>query len=75
MTCLYEATMDDLIRAFMQNYRAWLIRGCSGKNPYSTYMKLRVAAKGEDLKPLANAMKSYPGAHDLRTLDCALEGS
>ena len=26
MTCLYEATVDDMIHAFMQiaNYRAWL---------------------------------------------------
>ena len=33
MTCLYEATVDDMIRAFMQiaNYQTWLKGGSDGK--------------------------------------------
>jgi hypothetical protein len=33
MICLYEATVDDIIRAFMQiaKYRTWLKRGSDGK--------------------------------------------
>ena len=35
INCLYEATFDDLMRAFMQTtlYRAWLKGGRSGKGP------------------------------------------
>ena len=77
MICLYEATMDDLIRAFIQivNYRSWLRGGPTGKGLDSASLKLKVAARCGDLKLLADAMKSYPGAEDLNTKDCALKGS
>ena len=77
MTCLYEATVDDMIRAFMQiaNYRTWLKGGSDGKGPDSASLKLKAAARCGDPKMLADAMKSYPGAEDVNTRDCALEGS
>ena len=77
MTCLYEVTMDGLIRAFMQiaNYRSWLRGGYAGKGPESVSLKLKVVAMCGDPKLLAEAMKSYQGAEDLYTRDCALEGS
>ena len=33
MTCLYEATLDNMIRFFMQiaNYRTWLVKRSDGK--------------------------------------------
>ena len=45
MTCVYEATVDDLIRAFMQttNYRTYLKGGRSGKGPDKAELKLRAA--------------------------------
>ena len=63
MTCLYEATVDDLIRAFMQiaNYRSWLRGGSTGKGPDFASLKLKVAARCGDPKLLADAMKSYRG--------------
>ena len=77
MTCLYEVTVDDLIRVFMQitNYRLWLRDGSTGKGIDSMSLKLKVAARCGDLKLLADAMKSYLGAEDLNTRDCALKGS
>ena len=77
MTCLYEATVDDLICAFIQieNYRLWLRGGSTSKMPYSASLKLKATARCGDPKSLANAMKSYPELEDLNTKDCALEGS
>lgn len=58
MNWLYIATMDDLIRAFMQivNYRAWLKGGSTRKDTNSTSIKLKVVANSGDPKPLAKAM-------------------
>ena len=78
MTCLYEVTVDDLIRAFMHiaNYRSWLKWDSTDKGHYSASLKLKAAAKCGDPKLLADAMKSYPGIiEDLNTRECALEGS
>ena len=77
MTCLYEATVDDLIRAFMQiaNYRSWLKGGSTGKGPDSASLKLKVVAMCGDPKLQADAMKSFPGLEGLNTMDCILEGS
>jgi len=77
MTCLYEATVNVLIRAFMQiaNYRSWLRGGSTGKGPDFVSLKLKVVGRCEDPKLLADAMNSYPSAEDLNTKDCALEGS
>ena len=75
MTCLYEATVDDLIRAFMQiaNYKSWSKGGYTGKGLDFASLKLKVAARGRDPKLLADAMKSYPGLEALNTRDCDLE--
>ena len=77
MTCMYEATVDDMIRAFMQiaNYRAWLKGGSHDKGHDLASAKLKAAAKCGDPKHLVDAMKSFPGAEDVNTRDCALEGS
>jgi hypothetical protein len=77
MICLYETTMDDMIRTFMQfaNYRTWLKGGSDGKGLDSASLKLKAAARCGDPKMLVDAMKSYPGAEDVNTRDCALEGS
>jgi hypothetical protein len=77
MTCLYEATVDDLICAFMQiaNYRSWLRGGSTGKGLDYVSLKLKAAARYGDPKLLADAMKSYLGAEDLNRRDCVLEGS
>ena len=77
MTCLYEATMDNMIRTFMQiaNYRAWLKGELDGKSPDFASLKLKAVARRGDSKMLADAMKSYPGVEDANTRDCALEGS
>ena len=77
MTCLYEVTVVNLIRAFMRiaNYRSWLEGGSTGKGLDPTSLKLKDVAMCGDPKLLVEAMKSYPGAKDLNTRDCALEGS
>ena len=77
MICMYEATMDNLIRAFMRvaNYLSWLGGGSIGKDFDSMSLKLEVVAKCGDPKVLVDAMKSYLRAEDLNTGDCALEGS
>ena len=76
MTCLYEATVDDLICVFMQiaNYISWLRGGSIGKGLDFASLKLKVVAMCRDPKLLADAMKSYLGLEDLYTRDCALEG-
>ena len=77
MSCLYEATVDDMIRAFVHiaNYWSWLKGGSSGKGPDQPSLKLKAAAHIGDPKLLAEAMRSYHGAKGLNTRDCALEGS
>ena len=77
MTCLYEGTVDDMIHIFMQiaNYCSRLKRGSLGKGPDQASLKLKVAAHTNDLKLLAEAMRSYPGVEYLNTRNCALEGS
>jgi hypothetical protein len=37
-------------------------------------LKLKAAAHAGDPKLLAEAMRSYPGAEDLNTRNCSLEG-
>ena len=63
MICLYEATVDDMFRAFMQiaNYSAWSKRGSNGKGSDSVSLKLKATAMYRDPKMLVDAMKSYPG--------------
>ena len=42
MTCLYEATMVDLIRALMQivKYKFWFKGGPIGKGPHHSSLKV-----------------------------------
>ena len=63
MTCLYAATVDDLIRAFMQitSYRAWLKGGTSGKGPDKGMLWLRSAHCLDDLKLIDEAVRNFPG--------------
>lgn len=77
MICLYEVIVDDMIHAFMQiiNYQTWLKRRPDGKGRDLASLKLKVTARCGDPEMLVDAMKSYPGAEDVNTRDCALEGS
>ena len=76
ITCLYKATVDDLICAFMQiaNYMLWLRGGSAGKGLDTASLNLNVVIMCGDPKLLAEAMKSYPGVEDLNTRNCALKG-
>ena len=49
--------------------------GSTSKGLNFASLKLKVVACCGELKLLADAMKSYPGAEDINTRDCALEGS
>ena len=64
MTCLYETTLDDMIRVFMQiiNYRTWLKGESDRKGPDSASLKLKAVVMCGYPKMLADAMKSYLGA-------------
>ena len=76
MICLYEVTVDDKIRTFMQitNYRIWLKGGSDGKGLDLAFLKLKAVAMCRDPKILVDAMKAYPWAEDINTRDCVLEG-
>ena len=76
MTCLYEVTMDVLIRAFMYiaNYRSWLKHFSTGKGSDYESFKLKITTMCGDPKILLDAIKSYPGVEDLNTMDYALKG-
>ena len=77
MTCLYEATVDDLIRAFIQttNYRTYLKGGRLGKDPDKAKLTLRAAQRSEDAEVIAKVLSSFPGAEDLITKPHGLEGA
>ena len=77
MTCLYAATVDDLIRAFMQitSYRAWLKGGTSGKGPDKGTLRLQSAQRSGDPKLIAEAVRNFPNAADLLTRTGGLEGA
>jgi hypothetical protein len=49
-------------------------RGFDGKGHDLASLKLKTTARCENPKMLADAMKSYPGAEDVNTRDCTLEG-
>ena len=67
MTCLYNATMDDIVWAFVQvtNYWPWL------KGTDQTSLKIKVVAHIGDPKLHVEAMRSYIRVEDLK--NCALE--
>lgn len=68
--------MDDMKWTFMQivNYRFQLKDGSSWKKHDQTSLILKVVAHIGDPKLLVEAMRSYPGAKDLNTIKCTLEG-
>lgn len=57
MTCLYEATYDNFIRAFMQiaNYKYQVKGGSTWKGPNEVSLTLKVIANCGDPKLLAKA--------------------
>ena len=77
MTCVYKATVDDFIRAFMQttNYRTYLKGDRSGKDPNKAKLRLRAAQKSGDAEMIAKVLSSFPGAEDLITKPLGLEGT
>ena len=77
MTCLYKATVDDLIRAFMQttNYRMYLKGSRSEKGPDKVELRLQVAQKSGDVEMNVKVLSSFPGAEDLITKPRGLVGT
>jgi hypothetical protein len=75
--CLYAATVDDMMRAFMQitQYRKYLKGGKSGKGPDKAELRLRQAQRSLDLVMIAEAMKAYPGAAYVLSKGKGLEGA
>jgi hypothetical protein len=75
--CLYAATVDDMMRAFMQitQYRMYLKGGRGGKGPDKAELRLRQAQRSLDPEMIAEAMKAYPGAADVLTKEKGLEGA
>ena len=73
MTCLYEATLDNMIRFFMQiaNYRTWLVKRSDGKKKKHDSMSSKLTAVGmcRDPKMLADAMKCYQGVEDVNIIN------
>lgn len=76
MTCMCEATMDDLIHTFIQiaNSRSWLKEGSIGKGLDSPSLKLKIASRCGDPKILVDGMKFFHGAKDLMSRYCGLKG-
>ena len=77
VTCLYEASVDDLIRTFIQttNYRTYLKGSRSGKGPDKAELRLRAAQRSGDAEVIAKVLSSFPGAEDLITKPYGLEGA
>lgn len=52
MTCLYEATVNDMMWAFMQmtNYNLWMKGGSLGKGLDQVSLKLKVAMHPSNIK-------------------------
>ena len=77
MTCLYEATMDDFIHAFMHttNYRTYLKGGRSWQDPDKAELKLWATQKSGDAEMIVKVLSSFPGAEDLITKPRGLEGA
>lgn len=76
MTGLYEATVDDIIRVFMQiaNYRLRLKGGSLGKGHDHMSLELKAIAHIGDPTLLVEAMSSTPRADDLNIGKNVLEG-
>lgn len=69
MAYLYEVTLDDMICAFFMQITNYT---CNCSNSMS--LKPKDVARCGDPNLLVDAMKSYLGAKDVNTRDCALEG-
>ena len=76
MTCLYEATTDDFIRAFIQtsNYRTYLKGDRSGKGPNKVELRLWAARKSRDSEMITRVLSSFSRDEDLITKPRGLEG-
>jgi hypothetical protein len=76
MTCLYAATVDNLLCAFIQitSYCAWLKGGASSKDLDKCTLRPKSAQRSGDPKLTAEVVRSYSGAKDLLTRTCGLEG-
>ena len=77
MTCPHEATIDDMICAFMHiaNYQLWLKGGSMGTWLDQASYKLKVVAHTRVPKLMAKVWSLFSGEEDLNTRKCALEGS
>ena len=77
MMSLYEATVDDLIRAFMQttNYRTYLKGGRLEKDPDKAELRLRATQRSGDAEVIAKVLSSFLGAEDLITKPRGLDGT
>lgn len=75
MIC-YEATVVDLICKFMQisNSKLWLQGKSIGNGPNSTSMNVRLEPGLGIPNFVQMPLRSYLGAKDLKTKDCALKG-
>ena len=62
MICLYKATVDDIIRAFMQiaNYCSWIKGGSSSKGLDRASLKLKAATYTGDPKFMTKSNKVIP---------------
>ena len=77
MTCLYKATVDDFIRAFMQttNYKMYLKGGRSGKGPDKAELRLQATQISGDAEMITKVLSSFPGIEDLITKPRGLESA
>ena len=75
--CLYETTINVLIRAFMYIviYKLWLTCCYTGEGFNSISLKSNIVVRRGDPKLLAHAVKSFPWAQDFNTMNCSLEVS
>jgi hypothetical protein len=76
VTDLYNATLDDYLRAAMQSvgYQNFLKGGGSGTGPDRSALKLRTATRSGDPKKIAQAVSEVSGAAGLNSRIPHLEG-
>jgi hypothetical protein len=63
---IYEATVDDFARAFIQctRYNAFLTGRASGTGPTKEELRLRASSRIGNLSPIFKAMEKLPGSCD-----------
>ena len=74
---LYDATVDDFVRAFMQctNYYQFLKGGCSGTGPSRQELRLRQAQRSGRLDKLFDTMETMPEGKEWCTRTPYFEGN